>query len=221
MNGPYDNAEPDILVPISALEHFSYCPRQCALIHVEQTFDENVFTVRGRLSHERPDLGITTTSRGVKQLRSLPLYSDGYGLIGKADVVELHENGPLPIEYKVGHMSSKHASIQLCAQALCLEEMFRVDVAFGVLYSYSAKHRVRVAIDQDLRRQTHAAVVAVRKLINKQELPPPVNDSRCPDCSLLNACLPALVTETPRVRGYQGALFVPAKDEDTDGWFDV
>ena len=102
MSSGQPGAEMDILVPISALEHFSYCPRQCALIHVEQTFDENVFTVRGRLSHERADLGETTAPRGVRQLRALPLWSDEYGLIGKADVVELHPEGPVPVEYKVG-----------------------------------------------------------------------------------------------------------------------
>lgn len=87
-----------MLVPVSALEHFSYCPRQCALIHVEQTFDENVFTVRGHLAHERVDSGVTTSPRGVRQLRAMPIWSDEHGLIGKADVVELHPDGPVPVE---------------------------------------------------------------------------------------------------------------------------
>ena len=221
MSGGQPGAEMDILVPISALEHFSFCPRQCALIHVEQTFDENVFTVRGRLSHERADLGKTTTPRGVRQLRALPLWSDEYGLIGKADVVELHPEGPVPVEYKVGRVTGGHAALQLCAQALCLEEMFGAPVPVGALYSHATKRRVRVAIDEELRERTFAAVSAVRSLLSEQQLPAPVNDSRCPDCSLINACLPAVVGETPRIRGYQGALFRPVSDEAVEGWFDV
>ena len=221
MSSEHASAETDILVPISALEHFSYCPRQCALIHVEQTFDENVFTVRGRISHERTDLGVTTAPRGVRQLRALPLWSDEYGLTGKADVVELHPAGPVPVEHKVGRIAGGHATLQLCAQALCLEEMFGAPVPEGALYSHATKRRVRIAIDEELRDRTQTAVVAVRSLLTEQQLPPPVNDSRCPDCSLINACLPAVVGESARIRGYQGALFMPANDEAIEGWFDV
>ncbi len=221
MNGQDASAETEILVPISALEHFSYCPRQCALIHVEQTFDENVFTVRGRISHERVDSGVTTAPRGVQILRALPLWSDEYGLTGKADAVELRQEGPLPVEYKVGRITGGHAALQLCAQALCLEEMFSTPVPFGALYSDAAKRRVPVEIDEELRERTRAAVAAVRTLLNQQQLPPPVNDNRCPDCSLINACLPRVVGEAPRVRGHQGALFTPANDQGVKGWFDV
>lgn len=211
----------DVLVPLSALEHYSYCPRQCALIHVEQTFDENVFTVRGRLSHERTDLGESTAPRGIRQLRALPLWSDTYSLIGQADVVELHPDGPMPVEYKVGRVTGGHAALQLCAQALCLEEMFGAPVPVGALYSHATRRRTPVSIDADLRRRTMTAVAAVRDLLQHQQVPPPVNDSRCPDCSLINACVPAVVAETPRVRGYQGALFRPRKDAIVEGWFDV
>lgn len=221
MSGDQGSLDEDLLVPLSALEHFSYCPRQCALIHVEQTFDENVFTVRGRLSHERTDLGESTAPRGVRQVRALPLWSDEHGLIGKADVVELHPGGPLPVEHKVGRISGGHAALQLCAQALCLEEMFGKPVPAGALYSHATKRRTHVDIDGDLRQRTLKAVAAVRELLNQQRLPPPVNDSRCPNCSLINACLPAVVAEAPRVRGYQGALFRPGSDGAVEGWFDV
>ena len=221
MSSEHTGEETDILVPISSLEHFSYCPRQCALIHVEQTFDENVFTVRGRLSHERVDSAVTTAPPGVRQLRALPLWSDEYGLIGKADVVEFHQDGPVPVEYKVGRITGGHAALQLCAQALCLEEMLGAPVPVGALYSHATKRRVPVEIDKELREHTRAAVAAVRLLLTEQQLPPPVNDSRCPDCSLINACLPAVVGEAPRVRGYQGALFAPASDRAVEGWFDV
>lgn len=221
MSSEQASAEGDLVIPISALEHFSYCPRQCALIHVEQTFDENVFTVRGRIAHERVDEGIPSTPRGVRQLRALPLWSDELGLSGKADLVELHPDGPLPVEYKVGRIAGGHAALQLCGQALCLEEMFGKPVPVGALYSHATKRRVRVAIDEELRQRTRAAVEAVRTLLAQQELPPPVNDNRCPDCSLINACLPGVVGEAPRVRGYQGALFRPLSDASVEGWFDV
>ncbi len=221
MSSEQASADYDVLVPLSALEHFSYCPRQCALIHVEQTFDENVFTVRGRISHERTDLGESTAPRGVRQLRALPLWSDEHGLIGKADVVELRPDGPVPVEYKVGRITGGHAALQLCAQALCLEEMFGEPVPAGALYSHATRRRTPVSIDADLRQRTLTAVAAVRDLLEQQRVPPPVNDSRCPDCSLINACIPGVVAETPRVRGYQGALFRPRGDAVVEGWFDV
>ena len=221
MNDEGGGGQDDFLVPISALEHFSYCPRQCALIHVEQTFDENVFTIRGRLSHERVDSGVTTVPRGVRQVRSVPLWSDEHGLIGKADLVEFRKDGPVPVEYKVGRVTGGHARLQLCAQALCLEEMLRVPVPAGALYSHATKRRVAVEIDLELRRRTLAAVAEVRGLLIEQQLPPPVNDSRCTDCSLINACLPAIVGGASRVRGYQGSLFRPASAGHVAGWFDV
>ena len=209
------------IIPISALEHYSYCPRQCALIHVEQTFDENVFTVRGRLSHERVDSGVSTSPRGVRQLRSVPLWSDEHGLVGKADVVEFHQHGPLPVEYKVGTVAGGHAAVQLCAQALCLEEMTGIPVPKGALYSHSTKRRVTIRIDQKLRDRTIAAASKVRQLIANHQLPGPVNDARCSPCSLVNACLPTVIGEPPRIRGYQGALFKPTADSAADRWFDV
>ena len=214
------SAENKTIIPISALEHFSYCPRQCALIHVEQTFDENVFTVRGTLSHERVDSGVSTAPRGVRQMRSVPIWSDQHGLIGKADLVEFHPHGPLPVEYKLGTIAGGHAAVQLCAQAICLEEMLDVPVREGALYSHATKRRVPVQIDQELRNRTIAVISQVRKLIAKQQLPAPANDARCPNCSLINACLPTVVGEPPRIRGYQGALFKPTSDHTVAGWFD-
>ena len=221
MNSPWLSAENDIIVPISALEHYSYCPRQCALIHIEQTFDENVFTVRGRISHERVDLGETTAVRGVKQLRALPLWSDAHGLSGKADVVEMRPDGPVPVEYKVGKIDGGHAALQLCAQAICLEEMFESSVSYGFLYSYSTKRRIRIELDDELRRHTLTVVEAVRTQFERQSLPSPVNDDRCRNCSLINACLPSVIGEASRVRGNQGALFTPATVDEVKGWFDV
>src|SRR3954462_2721151 len=98
MDDGEDPLEDEIEVLISAIEHYSYCPRQCALIHVEQTYDENLFTIRGRLAHERVDSGDTTPVRGVRIARGIPLWSERYGLRGMADVVEFRADGPYPVE---------------------------------------------------------------------------------------------------------------------------
>lgn len=209
-------------VPISALAHWAYCARRCALIHVEQTFDENVFTVRGRTAHERADTAPASTLRGVRVLRALPLFSERYGLVGKADVVELHPKGRLvPVEYKLGRRPGRDAEIQLCAQTFCLEEAFDCEIAEGALYSHSTRRRRRVPLDERLRSETLAAIDAVRTLLLAQELPKPRNDGHCPNCSLLNACLPGVLGGTARLRGYQGTLFVPLRGGEGEEWADV
>lgn len=196
-------------VPISALEHYSYCPRQCALIHVEQTYDENQFTIRGRLAHERVDSGEGRSTRGVREFRALSLWSDRYGLIGKADLVELRDSGPFPIEYKVGRRRGPHAEVQLCAQALCLEEMFGRSVEAGALYFRAERRRYPIVFDGALRRRTVDVVEAVREQIMRQEVPEAPNDHRCPNCSLINACLPSVVSASSLARQMQRDLFRP------------
>lgn len=196
-------------VPISALEHYSYCPRQCALIHVEQTFDENQFTIRGRLAHERVDSGEDRRIRGAQTLRSIPLWSDKHGLVGRSDVVELRQAGPFPVEFKVGRRRGIHADLQLCAQALCLEEMLGSPVRTGALYFRSERKRYDVTFDDMLRARTAATIEAVREQLMRQLVPEAPNDRRCPNCSLVNACLPSVVGETRRMRGYQSELFRP------------
>jgi CRISPR-associated exonuclease Cas4 len=151
----------------------------------------------------------------------MPIWSDEYGLIGKADVVEFHEAEPVPVEYKVGRITGEHAALQLCAQALCLEEMLDVPVRSGALYSHATKRRIPVDINKELRDRTRTAIVAVRALLMEQQLPHAVNDNRCPNCSLVNACLPGVVAEVARVRGHQGALFKPASEQVVAGWPDV
>lgn len=202
-------------VPISAIEHFSYCPRQCALIHVEQTFDENLYTVRGRLLHEVVDAGVGESSDGARVLRALPLWSERYGLIGKADVVELRPAGPYPIEYKSGRTAGIHADLQLCAQGFCLEEMFGQPVPTGAIYQHAERRRREVKLDERLRTRTAEAIEGVRVLLQRQVVPPPIADRRrCRRCSLLEACLPGLIADRRRVAGLGGALFRPAEGDD-------
>lgn len=197
----------DLDVPISAIEHYSYCPRQCALIHVEQTFEENAFTVRGRLAHERVDAAEPSVERGIRTLRGIPLWSEQFGLRGKADVVELRADGPYPVEFKVGRRRGPHADLQLCAQALCLEEMLSQPVTRGAIYYHAERRRHEISFDEPLRARTLAAIEAVRAMLAEQYLPTAPNDARCRGCSLLDACLPGVVADTPHLRGLQGALF--------------
>jgi CRISPR-associated exonuclease Cas4 len=203
-------------VLISALEHYSYCPRQCALIHVEQTFEENVFTVRGRLLHERTDSGEITVAAGVRSARGVPLWSERLGLAGKADVVEFGPQGPYPVEYKSGRRYGRHPDFQLCAQALCLEEMLGVSVQRGALYYAAARSRHEVDFDDALRRQTVEMILAIRSMLEEPLLPVAPNDARCPNCSLVDVCMPTGVAEVARLRGLQGALFQAFEPEADD-----
>ncbi len=195
--------EDDWPVLISALEHYSYCPRQCALIHVERIFDENVFTLRGRYAHERSDKPQTTLEGGVRMERALPLWSDQLGLQGRGDVVEFHPDGRIvPVEYKNGpRRERRHDDVQLCAQALCLEEMLGRAVETGAVYSLQTHRRREVVFTDDLREETKNIIAEVRAMQQSRgPLPPALNDSRCPRCSLLDACVPATVVAARHAR---------------------
>lgn len=205
----WETEDDTLEVPISALEHYSFCPRQCALIHVEQTFDENLYTIRGKIDHERVDAGDSRAERGVRVVRSMPLWSVRLRLQGKADVVEFRPEGPYPVEYKSGNYRRPHADLQLCAQALCLEEMLGVTVSRGAVYSYAERRRHEVVLDASLRETTIQAVQAVRDILVQQHVPDAPNDARCKHCSLINSCLPSVVAEGSRLRGLQGALYHP------------
>jgi CRISPR-associated exonuclease Cas4 len=200
----------DDLVMISALEHYSYCPRQCALIHVEQTFDENLYTLRGRAVHERVDEPVGEFQEGVRVERALPLWSKRLGLIGKADVVEFHGVTPYPVEYKHGSKREReHDDLQLCAQAICLEEMTGKSVPKGAIFYHSSRRRREVELNQTLREEVEQTVIEIHKMMADKILPPPVNDSRCRHCSLKESCMPAVVGEKARAAALLRDLFVP------------
>lgn len=181
-------------IPLSALNHWAYCPRRCALIHVEQGFVENVHTTRGRLEHERADSGADETSDGVRVVRALPLWCERLGLTGKADVVEFHADGSVyPVEYKHGRRRRwLNDDLQLCAQALCLEEMLGRPVARGAIFHRSSRRRREVLFHDGLRAETEDAVTAVRDLLAQGRLPAPVFDRRCRECSMHPVCLPEI-----------------------------
>lgn len=193
---------------ISALNHYSYCPRRCALIHVEQIFEENVYTLRGRSIHDRVDQPIGEFQEGVRIERALPLWSIRLGLIGKADVVEFHGVTPLPVEYKSGRLREfENDDLQLCAQGLCLEEMTGKEVPLGAIYHHGSRRRREVIFDSTLREQVEKTVVEVRELLRRTVLPPPVNDNRCRHCSLQESCMPAAVGEKNRAAELLRTLF--------------
>jgi len=187
---------PDQLVPISALQHYRYCPRQCALIHVEQTYDENLYTLRGNRAHTRVDETHSELVEGVRRETSLPIWSDRYGLTGRADVVEFQGDGtPYPIEHKVGKRKARDADeVQLCAQAICLEEMFGVSVPEGALYYRASRRRRTVPLDGPIRSITFETIEAVHDLLEQHRTPAPVADERCPKCSLNESCMPDTVS---------------------------
>jgi CRISPR-associated exonuclease Cas4 len=187
------------LVMISALQHYSYCPRQCGLIHLDHAWDENLYTLRGRAVHELVDTPEGEWDRDVRVERALPLWSDRLGLIGKADVVEFHGSVPFPVEYKHGprrQRQRQHDDLQLVAQAVCLEDMFGVPVPQRAIFHHGSRRRREVAVTPALRRAVEDAVAAVRAMLRGRRLPAAVNDARCDKCSLRESCLPG-VTDRP------------------------
>ena len=196
---------------LSALQHWSYCPRQCALIHLEQAFDENVHTMRGNAAHERVDEPGFETFEGVRAERALPVWSDKLGLIGKCDVVEFHPDGRIyPVEYKHGKKREKsHDDIQLAAQAMCLEEMTGTVITHGAIYHHGSRRRREVAITQELRDKVVETVNAIRAMMNSGKLPSPANDARCKECSLKEICQPQVIAEHTMQRGLLQNLFKP------------
>jgi len=206
----------DQIVLISAIEHFSYCPRQYALIHIEKVFDENIFTLRGQGVHERVHEADSEAEGDAVIELSLPLWSERLGLQGKGDVVEIRSDGTVyPVEYKYGPKRQKqHDDFQLCAQALCLEEMLGRPVPRGAIYHFSSRRRREVEINDSLRTRTEEIIRQLRVVQVAGCLPPPANDGRCTSCSLLDACIPdALVAA--REAGASRRLFVPITQEDT------
>lgn len=196
-------------IPISALEHYAYCPRQCALIHVEQVWSENLYTMRGRDVHEHVHDDSSHEVAGVRMERSLPIWSNRLRLTGKADLVEFHGDVPYPVEYKSGrHRKGNPETIQLCAQALCLEEMFRVPVEKGALYWHGSRERREILFTDAMRRQVEETALQVIEMFEKRIVPPPVNDNRCEGCSLRESCLPTVVSDKARSRKAARELYV-------------
>jgi CRISPR-associated exonuclease Cas4 len=197
-----DRAAEDALIPLSALQHHLFCPRQCALIHVEGLWAEDVATAEGRILHERADSGQHEKRPGVRIARSLALRSLALGVAGQADVVEFQGRPPrpFPVEYKRGKPKSHRADeVQLCAQAICLEEMCGVDVPEGALFYGVTRRRLLVTFDPALRALTAQVAAEARANIAALRTPLPVRISACKRCSMIDLCQPDRLEKSPHV----------------------
>jgi CRISPR-associated exonuclease Cas4 len=189
----------DDLLPLSALQHLLFCERQCALIHIEGLWAENRLTVEGRHLHERPDRGDVETRGPVRTARGIALRSFRLGLAGRADVVEFHHDpmsgalaGAIPVEYKRGRPKRDDSDrVQLCAQALCLEEMLHLTIPTGALFYGTPRRRTEVVFDGRLRNTTEHAAKRLHEMVAAGITPPAKREAKCDSCSLLNLCLPA------------------------------
>lgn len=210
------NFSEDDLLPLSALQHLLFCERQCALIHIEQAWVENRYTAEGRILHDRVDTGGSESRGDVRLAFSVPLRSLRLGLVGKADVVEFHREQspagqtsssagwrPFPVEYKRGRpKKAAWDKVQVCAQALCLEEMLAVDVPQGALFYGKTRRRLNVIFDAALRSKTEETAQHLHELVRSGRTPPPVYRSACDHCSFVESCLPNTLSGRKTVRQY-------------------
>lgn len=211
----------DELVPISALQHLLFCPRQCALIHLERLWAENRFTAEGRILHERVDRGGGETRGDIRTEYSVLLKSLRLGVAGIADVVEFHREGkiwrPFPVEHKRGKPKADRCDeVQLCAQAICLEEMLEVRIENGALYYGKTRHRRDVSFDKSLKEETEETALRVHELFDKGNTPPAEYGKKCKSCSLYDLCVPKSRTRYRSATNYLNRMIeaeVPEQDK--------
>lgn len=204
-------AEEDLL-PLSALAHLAFCERRAALVHIEQLWEENRFTVEGRHLHEKVHEAGPEVRDGVRIARGVRLHSLRLGLVGQADVVEFHECGtkegeafrqPFPVEYKRGRPKPDQCdAVQLCAQAMCLEEMLNIAVPRGALYYGQPRRRQEVLIDEALRGQTETLAARMHALFGTGVTPAAQYEKKCDRCSLYEICLPKVAGQHKDTRRY-------------------
>ena len=186
----------DDLIQLSALQHFMFCERQCALIHIEQLWSENLFTAEGRVMHDKVDTANRESRGNIRIEYGVPMRSLWLGLIGKADVIEFHKKDdgtwlPFPVEYKRGKPKMDDCDkVQLCAQAICLEEMLNIEILEGALFYGQTRRREDVVFDKALRTATEEAAKKVHELIESGITPKAEYSAKCKKCSLLELCLP-------------------------------
>jgi CRISPR-associated exonuclease Cas4 len=220
----------DDLIMISALQHYVYCPRQCALIHVEDAWHENVFTVRGDILHEKVDTDTYETRGTKKTVRGLRIHSFRLGIVGRCDVVEFKELPPygipysgtktgrgldlsreevIPVEFKSGEPKGNISDkVQLCAQAICLEEMLNTTIMRGAFFYGKIRRRDVVEIDNELRLQTESIIASVREIVSKKIVPPAEYAAKCRNCSLYSICQPKAMNQR-KLHNYIKGLYAP------------
>jgi CRISPR-associated exonuclease Cas4 len=198
--------EEDYLL-LSGIQHFAFCRRQWALIYIEQQWEENLRTIDGRIMHERAHDGCSSEKRGgIIVTRSMPVISATFGVRGVCDVVEFHEDPdgvklhgrrgrykPIPVEYKKGRPKMHDADVlQLCAQAICLEEMLVCEIEKGYLYYGETRRREEVEFLPELRNKVYLMLEEMRELFRRRHTPKVKTGAHCRACSLQNVCLPKL-----------------------------
>lgn len=189
----------DELLPVSGLQHLAFCERQWALIHLEQQWEENRLTAEGRLLHDAAHQPGTETRPGVAIVRGLSLRSLRLGLSGQADVVEFRSRRPFPVEYKRGKPKADSSDrIQLCAQAICLEEMLGVSVPEGALFYGTTRRRFDVEFDAPLRGELERLALRMHALYAQRITPKAVYLPKCKNCSLVEVCLPQPAKDAAR-----------------------
>ncbi len=198
----------DELIQLSALQHLVFCERQCALIHIEQLWNENLFTAEGRIMHDKVDTANRESRGNIRIEYGVPMRSLRLGLIGKADVVEFHrmDDGtwtPFPVEYKRGKPKMDDCDkVQLCAQAICLEEMLNVEIKNGALYYGRTRRREDVVFDEKLRHETKDTAKRVHALIESGITPKPEYSKKCKKCSLYELCMPKACSKAKSASNY-------------------
>ena len=207
----------DDFIMISALQHYVYCPRQCALIHVEDVWQENLYTTRGNILHEKVDTDTYETRGTLKTIRGLRIHSFNYGIVGRCDVVEFKETRKrvshsepalptlpvgrqvqgdsnmevMPVEFKSGRPKENISDkVQLCAQVFCLEEMLNTKITHGAFFYGKIRRRNVLEIDSELRSQTESIIASVREIVSKKIVPPAEYAPKCRNCSLQSICQP-------------------------------
>jgi len=203
-------AEDDFIM-ISALQHYVYCPRQCALIHVEDAWSENLYTVRGNILHEKVDTDTYETRGAIKTIRGLRIHSFHYGIVGRCDVVEIRRsnNGEaiLPVEFKSGKPKENISDkVQLCAQVFCLEEMLKTKIKQGSFFYGKIRRRNTIEIDEELRTQTERIIGSVREIVSAKLIPSAQYEARCRNCSLQSICQPKAMNKK-KIQNYIRELY--------------
>lgn len=201
----------DDFIMISALQHYIFCPRQCGLIHVDDVWNENLFTVRGEILHEKVDSDTYETRGDVKTVRGLRIHSYKYGLVGRCDVVEFKNINAgkevIPVEFKAGEPKEDISDkVQLCAQVFCLEEMLNVEIPKAAFFYGKIRRRLTIEIDTELRNETEKTIQNVRDIIESKKVPLVEYSSKCRNCSLINICMPKAI-KSKKITNYINELY--------------
>jgi len=214
MNPVFHNNE-ELLVQISLINDFLYCPRRAALKQIEGWRQDNEHTLRGDIVHEHADLAGYEVIKGVKLLRALPVFSERLGINGKCDIVEVHaisgqpqQQTLIPVEFKLGKRRKfENDDAQLCAQAFCLEEMFHTTIQKGAIFHADSKRRREVELTPQLRQATESAIIAMRQLAESGQIPSATFKPQCEECSLYDICLPQISANPDKARTAAQRIF--------------